>query len=136
MKNWNMIAKNFQNGNPKRLGRLIWASPRVSALCASNEIGRRLIGRSCLYRPPVSLCPPALIAGYPCGRQSHIIPVGDDYLHLRVLFAFHVILLVNILLGEALFIIASAALDYALIGHQHLTAFGTEFHFTKHLKNS
>ena len=79
---------------------LIGTPPGVAALCAAYEIGRRLIGRSGLHCPPVALGSAAFVAGDFCSRQSHIVVVGYDDLHLGVCFPFHVILLLNILAGQ------------------------------------
>ena len=112
---------------------LVGTSPGIAAFGAAYKISRCLISRPCLHCPPVALCSTAFIAGYSGCRQCHIIPVGYNNLHLRILFAFHMILLFNIFFWEILFITASA-FDFTFIRHQHLTAIWTEFHKKNTLK--
>ena len=76
------------------------ASPCVSAFGAAYEIGRGLISGTGLYRPPVAFRASALVAGYSCGRQGHVIAVGYDDLHFGICFPFHTVLLFNIIIGQ------------------------------------
>lgn len=110
---------------------LVGASPGVSAFGASYEIGRRLICRPCLNRPPVSLGSAAFVAGYPCCRQGHTVSISNNDFHFRIFFAFHSILVFNIFLFKRFFIAAST-FNLAFFRHKHLTAIRTEFHIIKH----